>query len=244
MLYNAQYYEKLRRTAGQSADVVVPMVYEWFRPTSVIDVGCGKGSWLKRFRDLGVGRLCGIDGPWLKNEVEGDLEGIELVFQDLNNDLKIEGDFDVALCLEVAEHLDTNEAERLVRNLTTLAPVVIFSAAIPDQGGRGHVNEKWQSWWKALFDKMGYRTLDPIRPRIWQNAQVAYYYAQNILVYVRSEEVCVHRDLSVEGYNMPLDVVHPVRYNSLTSGGLWGCVRSWLSDVVGSKLRSAWESVG
>jgi hypothetical protein len=48
------------------------------------------------------------------------------------------GRFDLAVCLEVAEHLPPERAESFIRELCDLAPVVLFSAAIPGQGGTGH----------------------------------------------------------------------------------------------------------
>src|SRR5205823_3545352 len=91
--------------------------------------------------------------------------------------------FDLALCLEVAEHLPPRASRPLVRLLTRAAPLVLFSAAIPGQGGVGHRNEQWPDYWRARFAEFGYRRLDPVRRHVWQDPRVAGWYQQNLYLY-------------------------------------------------------------
>jgi hypothetical protein len=49
--------------------------------------------------------------------------------------------FDLAISLEVAEHLPEGSAGALVSTLIEAAPVVVFSAAIKGQSGTNHINE-------------------------------------------------------------------------------------------------------
>ena len=83
----------------------------------------------------------------------------------------------------------------LVASLTDLAPIVLFSAAIPGQGGEAHINEQWQDYWAERFAKKGYVTVDCIRPRVWTNPQVQYWYAQNMLLYVQGDQMGGYEDL-------------------------------------------------
>ena len=91
--------------------------------------------------------------------------------------------FELAACLEVAEHIPETSASHLIDELTGCAPVVLFSAAIPGQGGTQHVNEQWPEYWRELFGRRGYRPVDAIRGRIIQDPSVEWWYRQNILVY-------------------------------------------------------------
>jgi hypothetical protein len=69
---------------------------------------------------------------------------------------RLSGVFDIALCLEVAEHVPAHLAPRLVAFLTSLSPVVVFSAATPGQGGQSHINEQPPSYWSRLFNSDGF----------------------------------------------------------------------------------------
>ena len=111
-----------------------------------------------------------------------------------------------AVCVEVAEHLAPSRGPALVEELCALAPNVLFSAAIPGQGGTHHLNERWQSYWASLFRKHGYEPFDIIRPRVWDNSSVEYWYRQNCLLYVKNAlpEAAM------------LDVIHPMRFEQVS----------------------------
>jgi hypothetical protein len=83
------------------------------------------------------------------------------------------------MSLEVAEHLPPDRSNSFIAELTALAPVALFSAAIPQQGGTDHINERWQSYWAGLFKKRGFSPLDVIRPAVWENDAVERWYRQN-----------------------------------------------------------------
>jgi hypothetical protein len=115
----------------------------------------------------------------------------------------------------VAEHLPEAAAEQFVRTLTDLAPVVLFSAAAPAQGGTGHLNEQWPSYWAAHFAARGYAAIDCLRPRIWQNDEIAWYYRQNLLLYASAAALASNGALAEQRRlraDAPLDVAHPQRY--------------------------------
>jgi SAM-dependent methyltransferase len=67
------------------------------------------------------------------------------------------GSFDLAYCFEVAEHLPEELGMRLVRFLSASAPLVVFTAAQPGQGGTGHVNERPKAHWIRAFERAGMR---------------------------------------------------------------------------------------
>jgi len=94
--------------------------------------------------------------------------------------------FELAMCLEVAEHLPAESADILVETLTNLAPVVMFSAAHPGQGGQDHVNERWPAYWYRRFAQHGYGVLDILRGPLSDDPGVLDCYRRNIVFYVES----------------------------------------------------------
>jgi SAM-dependent methyltransferase len=175
-------FEWLADTSPAAAAVIAPLVVDLVGPESVIDIGCGLGDWLAEFQRLGVDDVVGVDGDYVdRAELRIPAERFRAV--DLSHTLEIEGRFDLAICLEVGEHLPAARAPELVARLTALAPAILFSAAIPGQGGVGHINEQWPPYWRVLFEQHDYRPLDVVRPKVWDDDRIAYWYRQNILLY-------------------------------------------------------------
>jgi hypothetical protein len=63
---------------------------------------------------------------------------------------------DLVYCFEVAEHLPPHLGDRLIRFLTSVGPVVVFTAAQPGQGGAGHLNEQPREYWAERFAVHGF----------------------------------------------------------------------------------------
>lgn len=162
---------------------LVPLFMEWFQPSSVIDVGCGKGFFLSEFKRLGV-EVAGIEGEWVGREALADGIDQEMITKaDLNNAIETDQKYDLALCFEVAEHLHESSADNLVDLLSDLADTVLFSAAVPGQTGQGHINEQWPDYWIEKFAERGYTCYDFIRPEIWEIDEVSSWYKQNMLCF-------------------------------------------------------------
>jgi SAM-dependent methyltransferase len=180
------------------------------RPTSIVDVGCGTGSFLSVFKKNGVREVLGVDGDWAKP----DLAPGEFQPADLSKPLALNRRFDLVMSLEVAEHLEPSSADAFVRSLVGLGSVVLFSAAIPYQGGTGHKNEQWPDYWVARFAREGYELVDCLRARLWNNREVEWWYAQNIFLYVERERLAAmrreHPELDAPG--LPLRLPHPENY--------------------------------
>lgn len=211
-LYSADYHAAIAEGSRRSAEVIVPLIMELIHPCSVIDVGCGTGAWLAVFRRHGIQEFLGVDGASLGREVL-DIPPERFLRHDLRRPLRLSRTFDLAVCVEVAEHLSPDFAETLVASLTGLAPVVVFSAAIPYQGGMHHVNEQWPEYWAERFRAYGYVPCDDIRWRIWDDAHVEWFYTQNLLVF--AERSFIHRYPALREAERPLSVVHPRKYLEL-----------------------------
>jgi SAM-dependent methyltransferase len=216
--YDFQFYDRQRQGSFSSARVIVPLVIDLFQPRSVIDVGCGVGTWLSVFNQHGVADIVGVDGEWAR-AANLQIPDEKFVAADLTRPISMTRHFDLAMSLEVAEHLTPDSAEQFVDSLTALAPLVLFSAAIPHQGGTGHVNERWLSYWVELFARRAFSPIDCVRPRVWHDATIQWWYAQNTIVFVKNDSMSrwPRVTAAAPGGSLPLDVVHPRSYVAMSA---------------------------
>lgn len=175
--YDASFYSKIASGAQLSAALMVPAIVDRFQPERVLDVGCGQGWWAKTFEDFGC-EAFGIDGAYVTDRVIENFVERDLETQRLPSD----GPFDLVVCLEVGEHLSESRSAELVEDLTSLASVVVFSAAIPGQTGAGHINCQWPQYWVDLFASHGFTANDELRWQFWDDARIEPWYRQNIFV--------------------------------------------------------------
>jgi len=215
-LYDEGFYQHQAYGSYRSAQVYAGLVAAIFAPKSVVDFGCGRGTWLKAFKEIGATELVGFDGEW--NSQENMIEG-SIAFNacDLNKGVRVDrdGKFELAISLEVAEHLEPSSAETVVRSLVGLSDVVLFSAAYPGQGGTNHKNEQLHSYWAKLFAAHNYAPFDVFRPVVWGDPRVEPWYRRNAFLYVRSDSA-MYRVIRLRKIaplrNIPLmDCVDPVR---------------------------------
>ena len=191
--YDETFYRLNKEGSYRSASIVLPLLMKFVRPRSVIDIGCGTGTWLAVWKNFGA-EVHGLDGDYVDRTQllipSGNFHPANLE-ERFSADVK----FDLVETLEVAEHLTPARADSFVEDLTKLGDVILFSAAIVEQGGANHVNEQMQSYWAEKFLRLGYVGIDCLRPQIWGNNQVEPCYRQNILVYAKSSELYRYPEL-------------------------------------------------
>lgn len=209
--YGEWFYAGQQDGSRRSAERVLPLVFDLVRPASVVDVGCGTGSWLATAQHLGVDEILGVDGPWVSPEALH-IPPQCFMKQDLSSPLRLDRRFDLAMCMEAAEHFDESRADSLVADLCAMSDVVLFSAAIPGQTGTDHRNEQWPPYWRERFEQWGYELVDCLRTRLWDDHAIEPWYAQNALLYVSGERLAADerlREAAAENGRMPLCTVHP-----------------------------------
>jgi len=212
--YTGQWYQHSRERSRRSAEEIIPYVLKLTEPLSVVDVGCGVGTWLSVVREHGILDYLGVDGNWV-DRTNLEIPEDRFLSFDLTGPLQLNRRFDLVISVEVAEHLPSNCAEVFVESLTRLGPVILFSAAIPFQGGTHHVNEQWPEYWHEHFKKYRYAVIDCVRDKIWQNEKIDWWYAQNILIFADVDFLARHpllRDASTSSGHSPLSLVHPRKY--------------------------------
>jgi len=186
--YESKFYESRHSNTLYSAERIIDLVKDWIQPSSVIDIGCGVGTWLNVFKEKGVNKILGVEGLWV-DESTVVVGKDEFIKTDLEKSFDAEDKFDLAISMEVAEHISESSASQFVKNLTEHAPVILFSAAIPLQGGKHHVNEQWPDYWKQKFEEEGYVIIDCLRPEIWEDDKIEMWYAQNSFIFVKKDRL-------------------------------------------------------
>jgi SAM-dependent methyltransferase len=196
----------------QSAKLIAPFVFDILKPKSVIDFGCGLGTWLLAFKQLGVKRIKGIDSQYI-NQKKLMIDIDEFEVYDLNLPYKTKEKFELAISLEVAEHLLPSSAEVFIESLTQSSDIVLFSAATPNKDVNPlHINEQKQSFWEAIFLKNNFIRVDCIRPYFWDNDKIKYWYRQNSFLYIHHNILSssvVFNKLHQDNQNNPTDIIHP-----------------------------------
>lgn len=218
MPYDAAFYDTYSDDSGRSAAVFASLLTDELRPQSVLDVGCGIGTWLRAFLDAEVETVVGVDGPYV-DPSQLLIPADRFVPWDLTRPLalpdRLPQTFDLAISMEVGEHLPEAASRTLVWTLTARAPIVLFSAAIPHQGGTDHINEQWPTYWARRFADEGYLTVDRLRPTLWGDDRVAYYYVQNGLLFVKEDRIDEYPALApfvTEPDDPELNRVHPRKW--------------------------------
>jgi hypothetical protein len=216
---------RISQSKGLCPDVSHEAIASWivarFYPKSVVDIGCGFGGMLASLKEKGVNHITGYDKH---HPSKVSLLPSEYTRHDLTSPCIISSRSDVCVCTEVAEHLVEAHARPLVSNLCNIASVVVFSAAVPLQGGLGHRNEQWQSWWSKLFAAKGMFPHSDFRDAMWNNEIVSPWYIQNLIVYANRETASKYGLTRCTS----LDVVHPRLWSSIRWMGCVARLNQWL----------------
>lgn len=128
------------------ADRLALYIKHMLRPQSVLDIGCGPGHFVESMRDIGIDCI-GID-------IDERIGSKPYLFrQDI---LSTKFTANVAICLEVFEHIEEVHADNLVNKVSGMFDdTLIFTAAQPGQGGVGHINCQYPEYWNDRFIRAG-----------------------------------------------------------------------------------------
>lgn len=186
--YDNSFFNYMTDAAIKSTFEAVPYIYNIFKPQSVLDVGCGTASWLMGYNKLfGVEDYRGVDGDYVDPK-NLKIPAEKFVPYDLTKYYDAGRKFDLVYSLEVAEHLPDASADDFVRTLVDASKgIIVFSAALPGQGGTFHINEQFPEYWAQKFQKHGFVAVDYLRKKMWNNNVIDYWYRQNILIFIKPE---------------------------------------------------------
>ena len=214
----------------KSHEKLLGILYRYVSPRTVVDFGCGFGLFLQAAKRMGADTVLGLDIP----EVEVDTRRIrpdEFLPADFREPIALSSRFDLAISLEVAEHRPLHAASTFVGSLCAASDLIMFGAAVPYQGGMGHINENWLEFWYELFKKRGYLAFDIFRPELWTDASVTYYYKQNCILYANES---ISNKLAASGLQPATNIhshIHPDMYIKAVNRSLPPEMQSTHEDV-------------
>lgn len=236
--YDHHFYADRHGKTVYAANAILPLVLGALpRVDSAADFGCGVGTWLSVLKQLGVSEIRGLDGPWVEHNL---LEISREDFQEVNLEeaIRLERRYDLAITLEVAEHISEQSANTFIDSLVSASDFILFSAAIPFQGGNGHVNEQWPDYWVKMFAAREYRVIDFVRKKIWNDENISVWYRQNIFLFANERQIATINPkllINVEDPG-PLAIVHPEMYRAkLKQRSVKGRV-AWFRQGVKSRI--------
>jgi len=186
--YDDSFFDYISIGSRRSAAIVVPLVLQHYTATSLVDIGCGRGAWLSEWERAGVADYLGIDGEYVDRDkllIPRDRFGT----QNLAKRFDIGRRFDLVVSLEVGEHIHPEATQAFVDNLCTHSDAILFSAAVPGQGGLSHINEQNYAFWRRQFGARGYRLFDVVRPKLRSKRDVEPWYRYNTMFYARGDAV-------------------------------------------------------
>jgi len=197
----------------KAPNIIVPLIMRYLQPASVLDIGCGLGTFLRGFKDAGVADILGVDGTWVNTDnLYIDKSCFKIA--DLEKPLTLEKSFDIAVCLEVAEHLKPESADIIVNSLVTHSKIIMFSAALINQGGQNHINEQNFDYWQQKFAVHGYEFYDFLRPVLWNNDDVDWWYKQNMFIVAHTSVKLPPEIAATKVPGTVATYVHPVLFSS------------------------------
>ena len=187
--YDAAFFEAKADEVRRSAEAIVPLVLELVAPRSVVDLGCGTGTWLAVFAEHGVDDVLGVDGDWVPRDR---LDIPQRAFPRRAPRPSRSGSSAASTWPSRSRSPSTSPSTPpTVRRVADAASSgrAVLGRRRRTRAGLHHVNEQWQDYWAARFAGRGYDAVDAIRPRMWAMDGIPYWYVQNMLVYATPEVI-------------------------------------------------------
>lgn len=205
--YSVEFYHKHYEGSYTSASIILSYLKQYLCINSIVDFGCGIGTWCVAAAELGIPTICGIDSNSLPRTQIKDLT-IDYKNLDLSKNITLQYQFDLAISVEVAEHIPETDINTYLKNITATSNIILFSAAIPGQEGLNHVNEQPLSYWVKKFQELDYEILDVLRGEFWNNLNIEIWYRNNIVLFIHK---AFWKEISSK-FPQPkpiVDIVHP-----------------------------------
>src|SRR5687767_3993056 len=181
-VYSSDFFDYIDVGSRASARKIANLLLQEMTIGSLLDVGSGHGAWAAEWLLAGVPDVIAVDGDYVKADQLA-IDKANFIAHDLTQPLELGRAFDLVQSLEVAEHIAADYADVFIDNLVAHSDVVLFSAAVPNQGGEHHVNEQPPQYWRERFTARGYAPFDWLRPRIADWREVKAWYRYNSLIY-------------------------------------------------------------
>lgn len=184
-VYSSDFYNYIDVGSRASAKIIIPSILEEITANSLLDIGSGHGAWAAEWMAAGLNDLLAIDGNYVSPK-QLCIPLSHFRAHDLSTPLDLRRRFDLVQSLEVAEHLPPEKASLFIETLVHHGDVILFSAAVPYQGGEHHLNEQPPEYWRNHFLTHGYKVFDWLRPHLANQKAVKPWYRFNCFIYANA----------------------------------------------------------
>jgi hypothetical protein len=185
-VYSSAFYDYIDSGSRASARNVASLLLGEIEIGSIVDIGSGHGAWAAEWMKAGVEDVLAVDGEYV-DLCQLVIPADRFVAHDLSTPLDLDRRFDLVQSLEVAEHLAERHGEDFIDSLVRHGDVILFSAAVPHQGGEYHVNEQPPEYWRRKFAARGFEVFDWLRPSLANARDVKPWYRFNSFLYANDQ---------------------------------------------------------
>jgi len=179
--YKKEMYDKIKEYGYNFAEQIIPILQQKFKIKTVLDVGCGNGSFLLKCLDFKF-HIRGYDGRHVKNLLL--IPQGKFTIKDLRRKFEVKNKYDLTLSLEVAEHLHEEYKDNFIDSICNSSNLILFSAAQIGQSGIHHVNCQRLEYWIDEFNKRGFIHDINITDNI-RNMDIHIWYKKNAMVFYK-----------------------------------------------------------
>jgi len=197
--------EKKAGNSLMSANIILKYLFSFYKPNSIIDIGCGSGEWLTVAKSYGIKYLVGsdINNAYQESLVKQNIQFVQLDFS--KSYMNFEGKFGMCFCLYVIEYLPQARTSIFIKTLCNASDIIVFSTAYKMENNHA----KPLSYWAKLFSEQGFECFDIIRPYIWDNEQLDWSYRQGILVFINKTSPILNNSNLKRIQKPVIDIIHP-----------------------------------
>lgn len=186
-MYTEEYFKQIIEEEEGQADRLASYLISTYQPKSVVDFGCANGLYLEPFYNTGNIHVLGLD---YSAEAVKMAKIPNIVLTDLRQPYNTVSKFDLALCIEVLEHIEEEYADIVVENIINSSDIVIISPATIGQGGVGHVNLQYKKYWKEKFEKEGFQYMEKETKKLVDFMKSGYHMGwlvNNVMIFWRKQ---------------------------------------------------------
>jgi hypothetical protein len=154
-MYSAAFHKAIESDELPQAVRLANYIQTYIKPYVFYDFGCSTGLYLREVKK----RLPMIESKGFEFSEEAIATALcpDIIKTDLTVPLFFgKKSNTLGLCLEVLEHIDDSFWREVLTNLTNHCDILIFSAALPGQGGTGHINCRPRIDWIRRFHELGW----------------------------------------------------------------------------------------
>ncbi len=152
-MYNYDFHKSIENDEIPQADRLGYYIKTYIKPNQFHDFGCSTGIYVKSVKQHNIPAT----GFEFSDEAVKNAVTSNIIQCDLTNPLYTEKiPNTLGLCLEVLEHIDDKDWKPVLENIVNNCDKLIFSAAVPGQGGVGHINCRPKIDWIKRFHSLGW----------------------------------------------------------------------------------------